>query len=117
MRIVMGQDSESVGLANVSVLNIRGPMHDWKLVPLGKTVIPVREDSDNVGTEDRVEKGKWRKENEANMLAAYEEALPGEQRQEIAALAKEKSKAFGGFAAEAYYNEIYKIDNVNIVGI
>ena len=87
----------------------------------GKTVIPVREDSDNVGTEDRVEKGEVEEEqeegNEANMLAAYEKALPGEQRQEIAALAKEKSKAFGGFVAEAYYDEIGEIDNVNIVGI
>ena len=51
------------------------------------------------------------------MFVAYEKAMPGKQRQEIAALAKEKSKALGGFAAEVYYDEINKIDNVEIVGI
>ena len=104
MRIVIGPDFESVGLASVPVLDIHGPVPDWKnLVPLGETAIPIR---DNAGTEDREEKGKVggerEEENEANMLAAYEKALPEEQRQEVAALAKEKSTAFGGFAAEVY---------------
>ena len=123
LRVVMGREFEFVGLANVPVLDTRGPVPDWmKLTPLGEPAVPVcddagmddrREDEEQYGARETDEA----RETEARMLAAYEKALPEEQLQEIAAQAREKSKAFGEYAVEAYYDEISKIDDVDIIGI
>lgn len=126
LRVVMGHAFETVGLASVPTLNIRGraePVPDWKkLEPQCKRTVPVSEGNDNAGTggEEETEEDEGEEETEeddAEILMAYENALPEEELREVTAMGEEKAKAFGELAAETYYDEINKIDKTDVAGI
>ena len=126
LRVVMGHAFETVGLASVPALNIRGrvePVPDWKkLVPQGKPTVPVPEGSDNAGTggeeaTEPEEEEEEEEEDDAEILMAYEDALPEEELRKVTAMGEEKAKAFGELAAETYYDEINKIDKTDVAGI